>query len=142
MSKSYISTKLRKLVSDRAQNCCEYCLIPESLTLASHQVDHVIAEKHGGKTTEENLALSCSLCNQAKGSDIASIDSETGDVIRLYNPRQDRWQENFQIEESNGVIYPLTAIGRVTVQLLKINRSACLPYRQMLAQAKILRQIL
>ena len=84
----------------------------------------------------------CSLCNQAKGSDIASIDSETGDVIRLYNPRQDRWQENFQIEESNGVIYPLTAIGRVTVQLLKINRSACLPYRQMLAQAKILRQIL
>jgi hypothetical protein len=140
MSKSYISTKLRKLVSDRAQNCCEYCLIPESLTLASHQVDHVIAEKHGGKTTEENLALSCSLCNQAKGSDIASIDSETGDVIRLYNPRQDRWQENFQIEESNGVIYPLTSIGRVTIQLLKINRSAYLPYRQMLAQAKILRQ--
>ncbi|WP_223805603.1 hypothetical protein [Pseudanabaena sp. UWO310] len=44
MSKSYISTKLRKLVSDRAQNCCEYCLIPESLTLVSHQVDHVIAE--------------------------------------------------------------------------------------------------
>jgi hypothetical protein len=110
------------------------------LTLASHQVDHVIAEKHGGKTTEENLALSCSLCNQAKGSDIASIDSETGDVIRLYNPRQDRWQENFQIEESNGVIYPLTSIGRVTIQLLKINRSAYLPYRQMLAQAKILRQ--
>gem|GEM_PF-3863409 len=30
MSKSYISTKIRKLVSDRAQNCCEYCLIPES----------------------------------------------------------------------------------------------------------------
>ncbi|MDX2256337.1 MAG: HNH endonuclease signature motif containing protein [Pseudanabaenaceae cyanobacterium bins.39] len=90
MSKSYISTKLRKLVSDRAQNSCEYCLITESLTLASHQVDHVIAEKHGGKTTEENLALSCSLCNQAKGSDIASIDLETGDVIRLYNPRQDQ----------------------------------------------------
>ena len=140
MSKSYISAKIRKIVSDRAQNCCEYCLIPESLTLVSHQVDHVIAEKHGGKTIEENLALSCSLCNQAKGSDIASIDAETGEVIRLYHPRQDQWQENFQIEESSGVIYPLTAIGQVTIQLLKINRSACLPYRQMLAQAKILMQ--
>ncbi|TYQ25411.1 HNH endonuclease [Pseudanabaena sp. UWO311] len=138
MSKSHISAKLRKLVSDRAQNCCEYCLIPESLTLVSHQVDHVIAEKHGGKTTEENLALSCSLCNQAKGSDIASIDVETGEVIRLYHPRQDQWQEHFQMEEC--VIYPLTAIGRVTTQLLKINLSACLPYRKMLAQAKILIQ--
>ena len=140
MSKSYISAKLRKLVSDRAKNCCEYCLIPESLTLASHQVDHVIAEKHGGKTSEENLALSCSLCNQAKGSDIASIDSETGDVIRLYHPRQDQWRENFQIEEFNGVICPLTTIGRMTIQLLKINRASCLPYRQMLAQAKTLMQ--
>ena len=140
MSKSYISAKIRKLVSDRAQNCCEYCLIPESLTLVPNQVDHVITEKHGGKTTEENLALSCSLCNQAKSSDIASMETETGDVIRLYHPRKDQWRENFQIEESNGVIYPLTTIGRVTIQLLKINRSACLPYRQMLAQAKILIQ--
>ncbi|MCL1493485.1 MAG: HNH endonuclease [Pseudanabaena sp. Salubria-1] len=140
MSKSYISAKIRKLVRDRAQNCCEYCLIPESLTLVPHQVDHVITEKHGGKTTEENLALSCSLCNQAKSSDIASMETETGDVIRLYHPRKDQWRENFQIEESNGVIYPLTTIGRVTIQLLKINRSACLPYRQMLAQAKILIQ--
>ena len=140
MSNSYISAKIRKLVSDRAQNCCEYCLIPESLTLVPHQVDHVITEKHGGKTTEENLALSCSLCNQAKSSDIASMETETGDVIRLYHPRKDQWRENFQIEESNGVIYPLTTIGRVTIQLLKINRSACLPYLQMLAQAKILIQ--
>ena len=131
---------IRKLVSDRAQNCCEYCLITESLTLVSHQVDHVVAEKHGGKTIEENLALSCSLCNQAKGGDIPPIDAETGEVIRLYHPRQDQWQENFQIEESSGVIYPLTAIWQVTIQLLKINRSACLPYRQMLAQAKILMQ--
>jgi hypothetical protein len=51
--------------------------MPEKLSLASHQVDHIIAEKHGGQTLAENLALSCSLCNQAKGSDIASIDPDT-----------------------------------------------------------------
>jgi len=79
MSKTYISVSLRKFVSDRAQDYCEYCLIPAMFALASHQVeDHAIAEKHGGKTVEENLALCCCLCNQAKGSDIASIDSENG----------------------------------------------------------------
>jgi len=106
--------------------------------LASHQVDHAIAEKHGGETVEENLALSCSLCNQAKGSDIASIDSEMGDVVRLYNPRKDNWLEHFQIEIKSDVIFPLTTIGRVTIKLLKINRESSLPSRQILAQAGML----
>jgi hypothetical protein len=138
MSKTYISVSLRKFVSDRAQDYCEYCLIPAMFALASHQVDHAIAEKHGGETIEENLALSCSLCNQAKGSDIASIDSETSDVVRLYNPRKDIWVEHFQIEIESGVISPLTAIGRVTIKLLKINRESCLPSRQILVQAGML----
>jgi 5-methylcytosine-specific restriction endonuclease McrA len=51
-------------VRARARECCEYCLIPEQFTLASHWVDHIVAEKHGGETAEENLALSCVLCNQ------------------------------------------------------------------------------
>jgi hypothetical protein len=53
MSKTYISASLRRMVGDRAQGNCEYCLIPETLTVSSHQVDHVIAEKHGGKTKFE-----------------------------------------------------------------------------------------
>jgi hypothetical protein len=134
MSRTYVSTSLRRLVSDRAKNCCEYCLIPEILVLASHQVDHVIAEKHGGETIEKNLALSCSLCNQAKGSDIASIDPETGDTVRLYNPRQDIWQEHFYLDSESGAIQPLSAIGRVTVNLLRMNRLASLPSRQIFAR--------
>lgn len=134
MSRTYISASLLRLVSDRAKNCCEYCLIPEILVLASHQVDHVIAEKHGGETIEKNLALSCSLCNQAKGSDIASIDPETGDTVRLYNPRQDIWQEHFYLDSESGVIQPLSAIGRVTVTLLRMNRLGSLPSRQIFAR--------
>ncbi|WP_223342956.1 MULTISPECIES: HNH endonuclease [unclassified Synechocystis] len=57
MSKSYISPSLRRIVGDRANDCCEYCLIPEALLLSSHHVDHIIAEKHGGHSTLENLAL-------------------------------------------------------------------------------------
>ena len=134
MSKTYISANLRRLVGDRAQECCEYCLMPEKLSLASHQVDHIIAEKHGGQTLAENLALSCSLCNQAKGSDIASIDPDTSDTVRLYNPRQDQWREHFYLESESGIIHPKTAIGRVTVKLLRINRLESLPIRQILGQ--------
>jgi 5-methylcytosine-specific restriction endonuclease McrA len=52
MSKTYIPVALRRLVYDRANGACEYCWIPESATLMAHEVDHVIAEKHGGKTDE------------------------------------------------------------------------------------------
>jgi 5-methylcytosine-specific restriction endonuclease McrA len=134
MSKGYISPSLRRMVGDRANHCCEYCLIPEALSLASHHVDHIIAEKHGGHTTPDNLALSCSLCNQAKGSDIASIDPNTGETVRLYNPRKDTWTKHFTLEVTSGLIQPQTAIGRVTAQLLRINRLENLPVRQLLAK--------
>jgi 5-methylcytosine-specific restriction endonuclease McrA len=136
MSKTYISPSLRRSVSDRANHSCEYCLILEALSLSSHQVDHIIAEKHGGKTIPDNLALSCSLCNQAKGSDIASIDPQTGETVRLYNPRKDTWTEHFSLEVASGLIQPQTAIGRVTVKLLRINRLESLPVRQLLAKIR------
>jgi hypothetical protein len=102
---------------DRAKGVCEYCLMPEVAVLVSHEVDHVIAEKHGGQTNSDNLALACTICNKHKGSDLASIDSIAGEIVRLYQPRQDYWRDHFQFEA--GEIKPLTAIGRVTVRLLR-----------------------
>jgi len=66
MSVTYIPTALRNLVYERADGCCEYCLVSEAVSFATHQIDHIIAEKHGGLTVEENLALSCALCNKLK----------------------------------------------------------------------------
>jgi 5-methylcytosine-specific restriction endonuclease McrA len=71
---------------------------------------HIIAEKHSGETVESNLALSCSICNKNKGSDIASIDPETDEVVRLYNPRKDSWENHFQLQTESGTIEPLTAM--------------------------------
>jgi 5-methylcytosine-specific restriction endonuclease McrA len=88
MSSSYIPTGIRRVVRQRANYSCEYCLIPEAFTFASHEIDHIIARKHGGETTSENLALSCTICNQHKGSDLASIDPETKELTPLYNPRK------------------------------------------------------
>jgi len=96
----------------------------------------VIAEKHGGKTDESNLALACTICNKYKGSDLASIDSISGKIVRLYQPRRDRWREHFQLEK--GEIVPLTMIARVTVKLLQINRSERMEERKLLSQANVL----
>src|SRR5713226_7286550 len=92
-----VSAALRAEVRARARLRCEYCLALESLTLVGHGVDHIIAVKHGGDTVAENLALGCTLCNKHKGTDLASIDRETGEVERLFHPRRDKWLEHFEL---------------------------------------------
>ena len=68
----------------RAAERCEYCLLHQDDRPETHQVDHVIAIKHRGQTVSENLALACALCNNAKGSDIASIDPVTDMIAPLF----------------------------------------------------------
>jgi len=116
---SYVPAELRRLVWERARESCEYCLIPESAAFAAHQVDHIIAEKHGGHTDADNTALSCIVCNKRKGSDLTSIDPVSGATVPLFHPRKDRWSSHFQLV--GGRIEPLTAVGRATVRLLQLN---------------------
>ncbi|MEO1792499.1 MAG: HNH endonuclease signature motif containing protein [Cyanobacteria bacterium J06629_19] len=121
MSKTYVPAQLRRIVAERAYDCCEYCLQPAAFAFCSHEIDHVIAEKHGGKTIENNLAFACKLCNTLKGSDLASIDPNSKEVVRLYQPRQDHWHNHFQCKEAE--LIPLTDIARTTVWLLQLNRA-------------------
>jgi hypothetical protein len=96
MSNAYIGPALRRLVSARANARCEYCHLDEADTFIGCQVDHIISEKHGGPSTEENLAYACAFCNQRKGSDIASLAAD-GSLVRLFNPRTDVWEEHFAV---------------------------------------------
>lgn len=136
MSSSYVSAKLRRQVYKRANDCCEYCLMPEQFSLITFSIDHIIAEKHGGQTQLENLALSCPVCNQYKGSDIASIDPETNKLCALYHPRADNWIEHFFFEKA--VLQPLSAKGRVTVRILRLNQANRIKERQLLYTAGLL----
>ena len=80
----------------------------------------MIAEKHGGKTLTENLCLSCYWCNSYKGSDLSSADWDAGgQIVPLFNPRQQKWDDHFKLDGVH--IQPLTATGRVTVFLLRLN---------------------
>jgi len=111
--------ELRQQVIARAENRCEYCRLHQDLAASAHQVDHIIAEKHGGATTAANLALPCTTCNRRKGSDIGAIDPETQELVRLYNPRAQRWDDHFRMEDAN--IFGRTPEGRATVELLRLN---------------------
>jgi len=135
MSHLFIPSALRRQVYERASGQCEYCLVPEALAFAGHEIDHIIAQKHDGQTDEANLALACALCNKNKGSDIASIDPATGVIAPLFHPRRDRWLEHFQL--SGAEIIPLTPIGRATVRLLKLNHLHRLIEREQLLDSGI-----
>lgn len=114
-----ISAALRRTVRARARSQCEYCFMPDDEPTFPHEADHIIALKHAGPTIAENLAYSCFDCNRAKGSDIASLDPDTGVLTPLFHPRTQVWSDHFRF---NGpVIEPLTAVGRVTIFLLRLN---------------------
>ena len=128
-----IPLALRRLVSERARGRCEYCLIHEDDAYFAHEPDHIISEKHGGQATADNLALACFFCNRHKGSDIASLDPETGCLTPLFNPRTQHWSDHFVLE--GPIIRPLTPEGRVTIIILQLNHPDRLFERQVLIAA-------
>jgi hypothetical protein len=123
---------LVQLVWRRAEAKCEYCQVPQAIATFAFQIDHVIARKHDGPTSAENLALSCLDCNVCKGSDVSGVDPISGAIVRLFNPRSDQWAEHF--EWRNFELYGKTDIGRVTVKLLQINNSERVDLRSQIAE--------
>jgi hypothetical protein len=116
---SYVSASLRRLVTKRAEDKCEYCQFPQAVSLFGFEMEHIIAEKHDGITEADNLALSCPCCNRFKGTDLGSIDPETRQLTPFFNPRLQKWSDHFKVE--NGTIIPLTPEGRITAKILQFN---------------------
>ena len=133
MTRAYIPAALRQAVIERAAGRCEYCLYPQELSFLVFEVEHIVAEKHGGDTVLDNLALACPYCNRFKGTDLGSLDSESGRLTPFYNPRAQRWMEHFQLDGAQ--IIPLTGEGRVTVAILQFNHPDRLLERGRLIQA-------
>jgi 5-methylcytosine-specific restriction endonuclease McrA len=79
---------LANLVWQRAGGRCEYCRLPQEFSATPFEIDHIIAEQHGGKTVSRNLALACFACNHHKGPNLAGIDPKTGKRAWLFDPRR------------------------------------------------------
>jgi hypothetical protein len=130
LSLTHVPSELRRAVTERAGNRCEYCRLPAEIAFYPHEIDHVTAEKHGGKTEAENLALACWRCNRHKGSDLGSFDPQTNIFNFLFNPRTQVWEEHFAFHEEQ--LKGLTPEGRVTVSLLRLNSEERLAERRSL----------
>jgi hypothetical protein len=94
-------------------------------------VDHITSRKHGGFSIFENLAYACLRCNTWKGSDVGSFDTQTGAFVSFFHPRRDRWEDHFVLQ--GVVIEPLTAKGRATARLLRLNLDKRVIERRLLA---------
>jgi hypothetical protein len=131
MSVTHIPATVRRQVVADAKGACEYCKIHEYDTFFGCQVDHIIAEKHGGETVLSNLALACAVCNRAKGSDIATLVD--GELVRLFHPKQDHWHEHFEFSVDHHLLAK-TKIGQATIQLLRFNDPDRILERSVLAR--------
>ena len=110
----------RRQVRQRANHRCEYCgRHQDPSPLARLQIEHILPKKHGGTDVLENLALACVDCNLKKSSDLAGLDPATGLLVRLFDPRTQRWSDHFRWD---GVfIVGLTDVGRTTLRVLDLN---------------------
>jgi 5-methylcytosine-specific restriction endonuclease McrA len=109
----HISQAVRQQVRERAGQRCEYCRLPERFSFQPYQIDHVVARKHGGTDDITNLAWAWANCNNAKGSDQGSFDTETKEFVLFYNPRTQEWNDHFEMNAE--VINGRTASGRLFV---------------------------
>lgn len=113
---------IRRSVAERARGCCEYCQSQERFCPSSFSVEHIVPRSKGGSNHRQNLALSCQGCNGAKYVKTRGRDSVSGEIVPLFHPRRDRWDEHFEWDTTYVLILAKTPIGRVTVESLRLNR--------------------
>jgi hypothetical protein len=128
-----MDAKLRRRVQSRARNRCEYCRLRQQHDpFHTFHVEHIIARQHRGDNKLDNLALACHQCNLHKGTNLASFDPDTNEVVRLFHPRKDRWADHFKFDGPR--ILGVSAIGRTTAWLLQMNSEERLELRWLLSE--------
>ena len=116
-----ISDATRQAVRERARYLCEYCHSPERLSANRFTVDHIIPKSLGGSDDVNNLALACRRCNERRYNFVAGFDPETQEIVPLFNPRWQKWEEHFVWIDHGIVIQGITPTGRATCIRLDLN---------------------
>ncbi len=116
-----VSDALRQRVAAQARHRCGYCHTQEVVSGIPLTLEHLSPKARGGSDAEENLWLSCRLCNEAKGVLTEAADPQTGVSVPLYNPRAQARTEHFIWDEQRTRLIGLAAVGRATIQALSLN---------------------
>jgi hypothetical protein len=129
MSPRKIPAPVQEQVRRRANYLCEYCHTNEQWQYVPFTIDHIIPLAEGGMDSSDNLALACFHCNRRKSTKQTALDPETGEIVPLFNPRQDSWATHFKWSSDGVFILPQTATGRATSALLALNRDRVIHIR-------------
>lgn len=121
----------RRLRTDVAEPRCAYCHSAEKLLGIPLEADHIIPETAGAKTDLSNLCLCCRSCNSYKWKRTHARDPQSGRRTRLFHPRQHVWEDNFAWSEDGVRIIGISAIGRATVDALKMNNELITKLREL-----------
>ncbi len=132
---SRVSAKQKKEVIRRAQGRCEYCRSPVDFSTDTFSAEHIVPQSLGGKTDLDNLALSCQGCNNRKYNKIFVWDPIGEELVALYHPRQQVWEQHFTWSQDLLHIVGITPTGRATVEVLQLNRRGVVNLRRLLYAA-------
>ncbi|MCB0200141.1 MAG: HNH endonuclease [Anaerolineae bacterium] len=130
MASKRISAEHQDRIRRQADNRCGYCQSHQKYVMGRLEIDHLIPRSKGGSNDEENLWLSCRLCNNAKRDQTHGVDPLTREVMPLYNPRTQAWSDHFIWSDDGVQIIGLTPCGRATVLALQLNNLIAVMVRQ------------
>ncbi|MBX7216754.1 MAG: HNH endonuclease [Candidatus Kapabacteria bacterium] len=132
MPRPRLSSRQKELIAGRARYCCEYCHSQERYSPDPFSIEHIIPKSKGGTDNVNNLAFACQGCNNRKYNHTKWVDPVSGNVVPLFHPRTDRWQEHFHWSNDFTEIIGLSDTGRATIDKLQLNRSALMNLRSLL----------
>lgn len=132
MSNYKLSEEVKNIVRLRAKNFCEYCLSQEMFATQRFSIEHIFPLSKGGKTTLDNLALACQGCNNYKYNKTEGYDELSNQTVSLFHPRKDNWEDHFKWNNNYDLIIGITAKGRISIQVLRLNRDGLVNLRRIL----------
>lgn len=132
MANEAVSAELRRAVSERAHECCEYCRSQARFATQRFSVEHIVPRSKGGQTSLDNLALACQGCNNHKYNKTTGYDAVNKRQVALYHPRRQQWHEHFSWNPDFTLIIGLTPTGRATIETLQLNRPGLVNLRRAL----------
>jgi HNH endonuclease len=118
---TYVSESLKSQIDAADSRRCSYCLTSEANSGIPMTYDHILPRSKGGTTTFENLCLACRTCNEFKSDIIKAEDPLKGEQSSLFNPRTQIWTEHFTWSLDSTRAEGLTAVGRATIAILRMN---------------------
>jgi hypothetical protein len=76
--------------------------------------------------------LSCQGCNNRKYNHVKARDPVNGELVWLYNPREQVWDDHFAWNEDFTIAIGLTSTGRATIERMQLNRDGVVNLRRLL----------